>query len=297
MSSYAAATKLTLCTLFWSASFLATKELAADMPAFTVVMMRFVLATVFLFGVMKARGTFDIPKPREIPALTALAFLGLITNSDLQFIAMRTSGVANANWIMAGSPCLSVILSCILLRERLKLSQAAGFAAAMAGVGIVLGLGTEGSVGISSIKVGDLLIMTTALTWALFQITSQKVLRDRSPVFTVAWMFASAAVMQAPLVLLMGDDLSRVLSMSGTQVGAILFLGLICSGLCYMFWYDGLAALPVSRVTVFQYLQPMFGIAVAYVMAGERFTPWLFAGGAMILAGVWAVNRGKAVRS
>ena len=49
--------------------------------------------------------------------------------------------------------------------------------------------------------------------------------------------------------------------------------------------------IPVAKLMVFQFLQPLVGVVVAYFVIGERFTPWLFLGGAMIVSGVWTVNR------
>ncbi len=44
---------------------------------------------------------------------------------------------------------------------------------------------------------------------------------------------------------------------------------------------------------VFQFLQPLVGVVAGYFVIGERFTPWLILGGAMIVSGVYAANSHK----
>ena len=73
----------------------------------------------------------------------------------------------------------------------------------------------------------------------------------------------------------------------------MLFLGCICSGLCYIFWYDGLSVMPAARVAAFQFIQPLFGVLVAYFITGERFTPFILFDGTLTLCGIWMVNHGK----
>jgi drug/metabolite transporter (DMT)-like permease len=55
-------------------------------------------------------------------------------------------------------------------------------------------------------------------------------------------------------------------------------------------WYDGLSVLPATNVSAFMFLQPIFGAVVAYFLTGERFTAFLYIGGALTLVGIWMVN-------
>jgi drug/metabolite transporter (DMT)-like permease len=72
---------------------------------------------------------------------------------------------------------------------------------------------------------------------------------------------------------------------------AILYLGILASATAYMLWFRALSVMPVARVVIFQFLQPVSGIVVSYFIVGERFTLWLFIGAAMIAYGVALVNR------
>jgi drug/metabolite transporter (DMT)-like permease len=72
---------------------------------------------------------------------------------------------------------------------------------------------------------------------------------------------------------------------------ALGFLGIVCSGFAYIFWYDALEILPASQVGVFLYLEPLVGVLVAAAVLDEQLGWASVAGGGIILLGVWLVNR------
>ena len=71
----------------------------------------------------------------------------------------------------------------------------------------------------------------------------------------------------------------------------ILFLGVFCSGLAYIFWYDALRALPAAKVGSLLYIEPIVTMVAAAAMLGEAVTPAAIAGGAVILVGVRVATR------
>jgi drug/metabolite transporter (DMT)-like permease len=71
----------------------------------------------------------------------------------------------------------------------------------------------------------------------------------------------------------------------------LLFLGILCSGFAYVFWYDALKALSASQVGSFLYIEPLVAVVVAALLLQEPLFIAAFIGGALILAGVWLVNR------
>jgi len=71
----------------------------------------------------------------------------------------------------------------------------------------------------------------------------------------------------------------------------LFFLGVLCSGVAYVFWYDALKVLPASKVGALLYLEPLVSLGVAAGVLGERITGGSLVGGAIILAGLWIVTR------
>ena len=68
-------------------------------------------------------------------------------------------------------------------------------------------------------------------------------------------------------------------------------MGVVCSGLAYIFWYDALQELPAAQAGVFLYIEPLVTAAAAAAMLDEPVSLAVLAGGAVILLGVALVNR------
>ena len=88
-----------------------------------------------------------------------------------------------------------------------------------------------------------------------------------------------------------GSGFRGIHPLSPSAWAALLFLGVVCSGVAYVFWFDALERLPASRVGAFLYLEPLFTVAVAAWLLGETIRLGTMLGGAIILLGIWLVNR------
>ena len=108
-------------------------------------------------------------------------------------------------------------------------------------------------------------------------------------VMLTGWLFTTALFLAGPGP----SDLAHLTSRGWT---AVFFLGIFCSGLAYVFWYDALRELPASEVGAYLYIEPVVAVGVAAVLLGESFTLAALAGGFAILLGVWMVSRPSAVK-
>jgi len=103
-------------------------------------------------------------------------------------------------------------------------------------------------------------------------------------VMGLGWSFTSLLLFAGPGM----EEIGR-LSLEGWL--AVAFLGVACSGLAYIAWYDALQALPAAQVGAFLYLEPLVAVLVAALLLGEPLLWVSLAGGAIILLGVGMVNR------
>jgi drug/metabolite transporter (DMT)-like permease len=71
----------------------------------------------------------------------------------------------------------------------------------------------------------------------------------------------------------------------------ILFLGLFCSGLAYLFWYSALEKKDLNIVGMYLYLEPFVTLIGAYFLLNEEVQPVSLMGGGMILLGVYLATK------
>jgi len=278
----------------WSASFAGMKVAVEQAHPLVVLRMRLGISIPFLFAGSYLQRSFRLPTRQELLPLLIMSFQGIFLVLGLQNFAMKTASAATANWIIICSPAFVALLGRLFLKEKMSLTSLAGLILSAIGVMVVLRLGTvsgpneTGSFG----TVGDLLILFSSLNWSIFLVFSRKVLReDLRYSFVLFWeMFFSFiyATLSLPLI---GSDISVICSFTHRTWTAVAFLGAGASAAAYFCWFHGLSVLPVSRIVAFQFLQPFAGAMIAFLLLGERFTLWLFAGGITIIYGVYLVNK------
>jgi drug/metabolite transporter (DMT)-like permease len=278
----------------WSASFAGMKVALEQAHPMVVLWMRLGISIPFLFVGAYLQKTFRLPSKNELWPLLIMSFQGIFLVLGLQNYAMKTASASTANWIIICSPAFVALLGWLFLKEKISNMGFIGLLISAAGVMVVLRLGsadtvrTTGSFG----TIGDLLILFSSLNWSIFLVFSKKVLKGNLPYsFVLFWEMFFSFIYATLAVLLMGYDVSVIGSFSPKTWTAIAFLGAGASAGAYFCWFHGLSVLPVSRIIAFQFLQPFAGAIIAYLLLGEHFTIWLFAGGVTIMYGVYLVNR------
>lgn len=133
-------------------------------------------------------------------------------------------------------------------------------------------------------------MMISSPNWAVFSILSRRGLRQHPAARMMFYVMAFGWGLTT-ILFLFNPHLDEIRRLPFDGWVSILFLGIFCSGLAYIFWYDALKLIPASQVGVFLYIEPLVTVAVAWAVLGERLTWALLAGGLMTLAGIWMVNR------
>lgn len=283
--------EVTLAVIFWGASFIATKVALRDVLPITVVWLRFLLGVLILGIAVFLRGQSGIPEMKELPYLALLGLIGITFHQWLQSTGLVTSQASTTAWIVATTPIFMALMGWVFLREKLKVLQIAGIFLAFFGVILVVSEGEISSIFSDQFGApGDILILISAPNWALFSILSRRSLA-RFPatqmmffVMISGWFFISILFFRNPGL----GDITH-LSVQGWL--AISFLGIACSGLAYIFWYDGLQELQSAQAGTFLYLEPVVAVFVSFIVLNEPLLLVSLLGGAGILLGVYLVNR------
>ena len=278
----------------WGGSFASTKYALAELTPTMVMALRMLFAVPALASGCLADRSLRLPNRREFLTLLLLGFQGIFFHQAIQAWGMQTAGAGNASWMMVASPALVALLGWIFLREKITLAGAAGIVISAAGVLLVLALGTvkETAEAASFGTAGDWVILFSVLNWAVFLILSRYLLRDGiCPSFAIFWEVFFSTIFALILTLTAGSDWSAVSRLSAGTWGSLFFLGAFSSGLAYLLWYRGLSVLPVAKLIVFQFLQPVAGMVISYLLIGERYTLWLALGAVMIITGICLVNK------
>jgi len=275
----------------WGASFVATKIALQYSSPTTVVWLRFAMGVLILGFAVGLSKQFSLPQGKDWGYFALLGFLGITFHQWLQSTGLVTAQATTTGWIIASTPIFMAMLGLLVLREYLVWYQIAGIILAAFGVLLVVTKGELAAVSTGQFGTpGDFLVLISAPNWAVFSALSRSGLKKHSStlmmfyVMSFGWLFTS-------ILFFFRAGINEISSIPWDGWMAITFLGVCCSGIAYIFWYDALKVLPVAQTGAFLYLEPIITVFVAALVLGENILLASLVGGIIILIGVWLVNR------
>ncbi len=286
--------KALAAAMIWGASFVAVKAVLAEISPLSVITFRFGLGVIVLLFAAWRLGSLRMVGGRELIALVVLGGIGVTFHQGLQVTGLTLTSASSMAWLVALNPAFTAVLAWLFLSEGYGRVKILGLVLAFAGAIVVVSKGalTTGVIHLPSTR-GDLLAIISALNWSIFTVASKPMLRRLPPTLMMAWVMLIGWVLILPFWgMEQGWQDLALLSRDGWL--AIGFLGVLCSGVAYLFWYDALAHIDASEVAAFIYVEPVVTVFVAAMLLSEPFTPATFLGGLTILLGVYLVNRPSA---
>jgi len=285
--------EVTFAVIVWGASFIATKLALRDLAPVTVVWLRFAIGVIILGIATTLRHQLAFPKRKEWLYFAILGFLGITFHQWLQSTGLVTAQASTTAWIVATTPVFMAILSVIFLHEKFDWLQVIGIVLAVIGVLIVVSKGNiNGLIERHFGETGDILILISAINWAVFSIISRRGLKTHQAtqmmffVMTIGWLFTS-------ILFVTSGNFQDIGHLTWTSLLGICFLGIFCSGLAYIAWYDGLQEIQASQIGAFLYIEPIVAVIVAWLILREDLLLMTLLGGGIILLGVRLVQKFK----
>ena len=280
-----------LAVVLWGVSFVATKAVVREVPPIAIVFARAVLGTALLAAILRARGEPTLPPRASLGPLALMGFVGVAFHGVLQAHALTLTSAVNTGWLIALVPVWSALLAGALGRERFGAGKLAGLAVGFAGTLLVVTRGRldAGVVALPATR-GDLLVLASTVNWAVYSLLGHGTIRRLGPTRATAGAMLLGALMLLPFFAASGGP-AVFARLSGAGVAALLFLGVACSGLGYLYWYRALERVEPSRVAALLYLEPLVTLGAATVLLAEPVGLVTVAGGALVVGGVALVQR------
>lgn len=267
--------------LIWSSTYVTTKQALSQVPPMTLAFMRFALASVVLFPFFY-RG----PDRRERLPWGTLALLGL--TGAFMFFALQNWGlsytsVSAGSLIHGGAPVLIALLSAVFLREKINALRALGIFLAIAGVAGIVLLGGDIQGG-SRPTLGNLLMLGSALSWAVYTVLNKKFSLTISPVTATLATFIYGMVFLLPFAAVEMHGFS--LNLSWLTAANVLYLGVVASAIPIFLWNYGLKYYDASQAGLFINLVPVVSVLSAVAFMGERVIGGQLLAGVVVILGV-----------
>jgi drug/metabolite transporter (DMT)-like permease len=222
--------------------------------------------------------------------MLGLLGLGVLGNHLLIMMGLKYVSGAVGGVIIGSSPVVTALLSAMLIQDVPLRAVWLGGLLSFAGVGLVSVAGFQ-AVGDQPL-LGSLLVFGGVASWALYSIGSRQIM-ERHSALTVNWAtLLVATVLQVPLLWMDRKMLDAGLgSVSPADWMALGYLVLFATAIAQQAWLYGVKGVGPSRASVFGNLTPVAAIVLSAVLLNESVGASEILGIALILAGVWVVDR------
>lgn len=278
-----------LC-LVWGLQQVVLKAAAGDVAPIMQIALRSGVAAVLVGLVMVYRGerlTLASGNWRPgmlVGVLFALEFL-------LLGEGLRLTSASHAVVLLYTAPIFVALgLHWRLPAERLGALQWTGIVLAFSG--IVVTFAGRPSVAadhaLADMLVGDILALLGGIAWAATTVVVRcSRLSNAAATETLLYQLIAGFVLLLPAAALLGQTAIRPTAMAW---GSLAFQSLIVSFASYLGWFWLLRRYLASRLGVFSFMTPLFGILFGVWLLDEPLEPSFVAGAALVLAGVVLVS-------
>ncbi|MDP9295357.1 MAG: DMT family transporter [Actinomycetota bacterium] len=276
--------------VLWGGAFVAIRIVVRDASPLTVGFLRFVLTSAGLIAVTAVVRPPKRPLERaDWPKILLLGVCGvgvyhLSLNYGEQFVSADL-----ASLIVASMPVMVALLSRAVLQEDVNVTRWAGIGIALAGVVVLIFLGTGGEhIRVESLT-GAAVVVLAPTAWAIYTVVSKPLVAKYGALRLTTIAMVTGTVLIAPAGIPAAISDAGRLTLS--DWGWLAFLAFGCSTYAYTIWFYALGLMPASSLAPWVYLVPIASISWAAIVLGERVTPFLAVGGAMVLGGVFLAER------
>jgi len=277
-----------LLGFMWGSSYLFIKiGVDQGLPPFTLITLRLAIGFVLLASVVAYARE---PLPREARMYGHLFVMGVV-NIAVPFalitFAEQAVDSSLASVINSAVPLFVIVVAAIFLKgETITVNRVVGLAIGFVGVAILVGFDLQ-DLG-SANTLGELALVGSTIAYACGAVYTKAHIHGLRPMIPAVFQVGFALV----IVTVLAFVFERPLGVSFTPESfvAVVWLGLLGSGLAYLVFFRILGRWGATRTSLVAYLLPIYGIALGAVVLREPIAPSTLVGAGLVIGGIAVVN-------
>ncbi|MBF9034920.1 EamA family transporter [Rhodobacterales bacterium HKCCE2091] len=276
-----------LFALIWSSAFTSARIIVEAAPPLWALVLRYAISGAVGIGIAKALGqNWNLTRAQW----RAVLIFGICQNAiylGFNFVAMQWVEASLAAIIASTMPLMVAAVNWGVFRERLPALGLAGLAAGFAGVALIMGQrlsgGADGTgvllciLGAAALTAATLAVRSASGSGNLLMVVGLQLLVGGLALLPFAAWLEPVAVVWSPLL-----------------VGSFVYTTFIPGLTATLIWFVLVGRIGPTKAATFHFLNPVFGVAIAWALLNEslRFTDLI--GVVIIAAGILAVQIARA---
>ena len=225
---------------------------------------------------------------RDWAVYLLLAFFNVALFMGLQSFTILYMPSGSAAVLIYLQPILVGLLAFLILGETLSAAKIVGLFLGFSGVVVVSAGSLSGGASLGT-PLGVTLGIVSAVSWALGTVYFKRYGNRLSTLWAVAAPFLVGGVFLTCLGLVV-EPFSAI-SWTGTYVASWLYTSLAGTALTWVLWLGLVKAGEASRVAAYVFFVPLVSVLLGALFLGEALSPLLLVGAALVICGIYFVNR------
>lgn len=257
----------------WGSTYFVTREfLPADIPLWGAVL-RALPAGVLLLAIRR-----QLPRGAWWWRSVVLGALNMGAFFALVYVAAQLLPSSIASTIMATSPIVMMLFAWLLVSERLRVLGLAGGVVGLAGVVLMLAGGQ------ASVDLWGVLASVAAMSMSSLGYILAKRWGGRVDVLSLSsWQLMAGGAMLVPVALIAEGALPPL---DVQAVAGFAYVSVVATALAFVAWFAALRHLDAGAVGLIGLLNPVTGVLLGVLVAGETLAPQQLMGLALVFAGI-----------
>lgn len=275
---------LLLCNLIWASQFVMVKLVQEQMGPSFAAFFPMTIATAMLVPIVRGQGLW--PPRRDWIHFILLGVLGQVVAQLFITWGVGLSLASNAALITLALPVMTAVMAYGILGERMSRVRWLSFALAIAGVTACSGIDWK-ELNLTSTRflLGNVMIFASINGSAFYNTYSKRMLKRYSPLAVLLYSYYAVFAFLLPVTLRAEPESFLHLGRFTPKVWlGLAVLALFQYFLSMVIFLNVLTRLDATQAGLCNYLIPVFGVILAWLVLGERLTPAMLAGGALVLA-------------
>lgn len=250
-----------------------------NIPSLEIAFLRAAVAAVFLLiiGIFNRRSNKSVYSRKNLILLLASgAAIGL--NWVLLFQAYKYTTISNATLSYYFAPVFIILLSPIVLKEKLTPIRLLSVFSALGGLFLILSNQANLSLGKYNHPLGMIFGILAAVLYAGVVLLN-KYIRDLSGFDMTFIQITTAALVLLPFIISRGQ-----LLIEGPNIFLlILIIGVVHTGIAYLIYFSAIKAVKAQSAAILSYIDPVSAIVLGTLILGEPVNIIQIFGGLLIL--------------
>ncbi|SDQ17550.1 EamA domain-containing membrane protein RarD [Virgibacillus subterraneus] len=276
---------LLLVMLMWGLNLSALKVLVDAIDPMLLTSFRIMTAGVVVLIICAVMGIFRLPRKHEWLVIFYIAIFNVVLHHSFVAIGLDLTSGINGGLILGMMPLVTVMMTVIILRERVTWLRVSGFILGFIGVVVTTLTGADG---LAAISLGDFIVFLGVIVQGFSFVLISKLKPTFDPRLATGYMLLLGSVFIFILSQAFGSEIQEITYLFDWKLGAVfLFSAVFASAFGHMTYNYAIKKVGPAEAALFINMNTLFAITGASIFLNEVITMNHIVGFILILSGVF----------